>query len=215
MRLWDPDASIRATLVASNGFRAFQSHNRCQEYVLVPIPRMSDQKPYFAIFADGVGTLVFHATTFLAASRKLHSPDFLAPRFVLKAHALELALKAFILAARLQSISLSDHRAPEHFQRLKEYGEKFDAATRDLASRNFGHNLQSLWREARLLDYESLDDLPAWLDMLSTLQTSQYELRYPKPATVYELPTLNQETAIEIEIDRLLDQASTRNRATP
>ena len=150
----------------------------------------------------------------MAASRQLDSTDFLAPRFALKAHALELALRAFILAARLQSIRLGDHRASGHFERLEEYGEKFETTRRELATKKFGHNLENLWREAVCLGYVSLEDVPSWLEMLSKLQTGEYELRYPKPATVYEVPTPSEETAIEAEVDRLLDQASSRNRAT-
>ena len=85
---------------------------------------------------------------------------------------------------------------------------------RELAKPKFGHDLESLWREALRLGYVSLEDAPSWLKMLSELQTGKHELRYPKPTTVYEVPTLNEETAIEAEVKRLLDQASSRNRAS-
>jgi len=174
---------------------------------------MSNSRPYFGIFGDAVGTLVFHATTFLNAGCQQQSSDFLAPRFVLKAHALELALKSFVLAARLQSIPLADHRAPGHFERVKEYGLKYQETMNDLARKGrYGHDLEKLWAEALRLGYQSDMEPPSWLVILSKLQTGKYELRYPEPATVYELPTLNEVIAIEAEIKRLLEQANSRNR---
>jgi hypothetical protein len=172
---------------------------------------MSDPKPYFVIFADTIGTFTSQARTYLSASQQLQTSEFLAPRFALLTHSLELALKAFILSARLRPRLLRLVRTDVNLRRIEEYGENTASEIESLRKQR-GHNIRALRGDAVDLGYPVVAQNPAWLAVLSDLALGNFELRYPKPATVYELPSPDEEVAIASEILSLVTQAEEINR---
>mgnify|MGYP000338334954 CR=1 FL=1 len=117
-----------------------------------------------------VGTYLGHAKQLTDAAMSLDRQRSGIAGNMLLGHALEVTLKAWLLAEGLKR------------------GEPLDKVKRTLAKAPFGHDLQNLWDAAVREGLAIPTSRPIWFEYLAAMHGAPFRVRYPPNAVAFPVP---------------------------